>query len=114
MLKTLGLSVIRGRDLTDAEGLTRAPVAVINQAMAKKFWPAGDPLGARFRTLEEKDDGWFTIVGIAPGQLTNVSPADPLSFAAVSIFLTVIAFIASYVPARRATAVDPLVALRAE
>ena len=50
-----------------------------------------------------------------PGvQLVNVSPTDPLSFIGVSFFLTGIAFIASYVPARRAMAVDPLVALRAE
>jgi putative ABC transport system permease protein len=47
-------------------------------------------------------------------QLYNVTFTDPLSFAGVAIFLTVTAFFASYFPARRAMAVDPLVALRNE
>jgi ABC-type antimicrobial peptide transport system permease subunit len=58
--------------------------------------------------------GSFFVTPVVRTQLYNVSPTDPLSFLAVSLFLTSIAFIASYLPARRATAVDPLVALRAE
>jgi predicted permease len=46
--------------------------------------------------------------------LYGVSPMDPLTFAAVSIVLTVIALVASYLPARRASATDPVEALRAE
>jgi putative ABC transport system permease protein len=272
LLRTLGLPILRGRDFTDTEGVSRTPVAIINQAMAAKFWPKEDPIGRRFRVID--DDAtreWFTVIGVttdfrhyelddfdpvapcayvpfpygafpntgltirAAGdpalvagpareqirasdpalavfqvitmealrqrgywqfwlfgwmfsmfggialllaavgvygvlsysvaqrtqeigvrvalgaargdvlklvivdgvklavigvglgvlgsffvtpvvrtQLYNVSPTDPLSFLAVSLFLTSIAFLASYLPARRATAVDPLVALRAE
>jgi ABC-type antimicrobial peptide transport system permease subunit len=46
--------------------------------------------------------------------LFDVSPLDPLTYAAVSIGLIGAALIASYVPALRATAVDPLDALRAD
>jgi ABC-type lipoprotein release transport system permease subunit len=46
--------------------------------------------------------------------LYHVSPFDPLTFAAVAAFLATVAFLASYVPARRATRVDPVVALRGD
>jgi ABC-type antimicrobial peptide transport system permease subunit len=51
---------------------------------------------------------------IVGGMLVNVSPSDPLTFAGAALFLGLIAALASYVPARRATRVDPMIALRAE
>jgi len=46
--------------------------------------------------------------------LFNVSPFDPLVYAAVVGLLALVAFVATLVPARRATRVDPMIALRAE
>jgi predicted permease len=46
--------------------------------------------------------------------LFDVSPFDPLTFAAISATLAAVAFLACYIPARRATRVNPLVALREE
>jgi predicted permease len=54
------------------------------------------------------------LTRLLSNQLYNLSSTDPLTFAAVSLFLMAVAFVASYIPARRAMRIDPIVALRYE
>ena len=52
--------------------------------------------------------------GVLESQLFGIKPSDPMTLAAVAVSLLGVALLASYVPARRATRVDPLTALRTE
>ena len=58
--------------------------------------------------------GAFVLTRLMKSLLFNVSPADPLTYAAVSAGLILAVALASYLPARKATRVDPVEALRAE
>jgi putative ABC transport system permease protein len=54
------------------------------------------------------------VTRVVSGILVNVSPTDPLSFGGITLLLMAVALLASYLPARRAMALDPIVALRQE
>jgi putative ABC transport system permease protein len=58
--------------------------------------------------------GAAALTRLMTGLLFEVQPVDPATYGAVSLALTAAAMLASYVPALRAAAVDPVEALRAE
>jgi putative ABC transport system permease protein len=73
-----------------------------------------DGLRLTLRGLAIGIAGALALVHLLSSMLYEVRPTDPLTFATMSIFLGVIALLASCLPARRAAKVDPMVALRYE
>jgi putative ABC transport system permease protein len=63
--QTMGISVLKGRGFTDQDKAGSVPVVIVNETLARKYWPAGDALGKRIRfnaPLERAP--WMEIVGI--------------------------------------------------
>ena len=56
----------------------------------------------------------FGLTRLLQTQLFNVRPTDPLTMVSVAVFISVVALVACYIPAARATRVDPMVVLRDE
>jgi predicted permease len=57
----MGIPVLSGREFTRSDNETAAPVAVVNEVMAAKYWPGRNPLGERLQVKGR----WMTVVGVA-------------------------------------------------
>jgi putative ABC transport system permease protein len=77
-LKTLGTPVVQGRDLTEHDNSTSAPVALVNQTFVAKYFPETDPVGHRVR-LEQSgsENPWLTIVGVTK-DMRQLRMTDPI------------------------------------
>ena len=62
-VETVGARVLEGRALDDRDGEGAAPAVMINQTMAKTFWPGQSAVGKRIRPGDPKAP-WFTVVGV--------------------------------------------------
>jgi predicted permease len=60
--ETAGVAILQGRGFTDADRAGSLPVAVINDAMARQYWPNESPIGKRFRYYTEKS--YREVVGV--------------------------------------------------
>ncbi len=65
-LRTMGIPILRGRGIEPSDGPDSAPVVLVNDTLARRLWPAEDPVGKRVKV--GGDDGpWRTVVGVARG-----------------------------------------------
>jgi predicted permease len=65
LFEALGLPLLGGRDFQEADTADSPPVAIIDEPLARRYWPAGDALGKRIETTGDRQ--WMTIVGIVGG-----------------------------------------------
>jgi putative ABC transport system permease protein len=72
-LETLGVTLLKGRFLTEQDRMGRAPVAVVNEELARQAWPGEEPLGKRVRAglLHETERPWLTVVGVVRAVLED-------------------------------------------
>jgi putative ABC transport system permease protein len=74
--RTVGASVISGRDFNDFDRSSTAPVALVNESFAREHWPGVNPLGKRLRLFDfygRNADAWRTVVGVTSNIVQAVS-----------------------------------------
>jgi predicted permease len=74
-LETLGIPLMRGRALSDTDQPNAPAAVVINETMARRFWPDQDPIGKRFKFFGQ--DNLQQVVGIAKDSKYNFVGEDP-------------------------------------
>jgi putative ABC transport system permease protein len=60
----LGVPILQGRSFSLEDGMTESAVVIINQTMARRFWPNDSPIGKRFRLSGDTPEDWQTVVGV--------------------------------------------------
>jgi putative ABC transport system permease protein len=60
--EAMGISLLRGRTPQETDTADKTPVVFVNQSFARKYWPAGEVLGQRFRLAG--DPRWWSVAGV--------------------------------------------------
>jgi predicted permease len=76
---TLRIPLRRGRVFTNADSEKAAKVAIVNEAMAKKFWPNEEVLGRRFK-IHQPDAQYMEVVGVVPNGKYKGIVEDPMPY----------------------------------
>jgi predicted permease len=101
--REIGIRMALGASRTDVLKM------IVKQGMSLSLVGVALGLGGAY-VLTKHLESWMQLSRM----LYGITPSDPATYGVVAVLLTVIALIACYLPARRATKVDPMVALRCE
>jgi predicted permease len=63
--QALNIPLLQGRDFQNTDNSGTEPVVIVDETLARRYWPAGDALGKRIATTGDRE--WMTIVGIVGG-----------------------------------------------
>jgi len=77
--ETFGDKIVVGRAIADADDSDTRPVALVNEAFAKRFFPNENPIGQHFGPVPEKNAGMYEIVGVASDVNFGAGP-QPMYF----------------------------------
>lgn len=73
---TFRIPLLRGRDFTDGDRKTTEQVAIIDEVLARQYWPGQDPLGRHISFDDPNKGPWITIVGLVAHSRSNSLEAD--------------------------------------
>ena len=84
--RSMNTTLLQGREFLETDTATSPRVAVINKAMADKYWPGRSPIGGRL----QQGDGWVTVVGVVEDAVTTSlkDPRQPFAYLAFEQWLT--------------------------
>ena len=70
-LETMAIPVVSGRGFAPSDTTNTPRVALINRAMAARFWPGQNPIGKRVRLMDRQDQPWAEVVGVTADNKFN-------------------------------------------
>jgi putative ABC transport system permease protein len=77
--QTIGVNYRAGRGFAQSDDADAPAVAVVNETMARRFWPGGNPIGRRFRTGgPDSDAPWIEVVGVVGDMYRQGPEKEPI------------------------------------
>ncbi len=77
--KTLGIPILQGRDFTDREDESAPRVVIVNETLARRFWPAENPLGKRL--YQKALNREYEVIGVVKNAKYGALNEKPISYA---------------------------------
>jgi putative ABC transport system permease protein len=85
-IRTLGVPLIRGRDFSDRDTADSQEVAIVNQSLARQYWPGEDPVGRRIKVRGRTGIKTIEIIGVAGDVRQRALQDDPQPYMYLALY----------------------------
>jgi len=79
--QALGIPLLRGRFFSDADTKNTTPVVIINETMARRYWPSDDPIGKGIKGFDPRgrNDDWVRVIGVVKDMHSSGLERSPIA-----------------------------------